>query len=277
MTTILIVSLLGIFAIFWLATVPFRARLRRAKLAKQPFAHQWRSIIKHNVPYFQILPVDLQLQLKKHMKVFLAEKQFIGCQNLQITDEIRITIAAQACLLLLNRHTDYYPKLRQILVYPAAFIVEKEQQNELGLHFQHKAVLLGESWEEGQVILSWQDTLAGAADPYDGSNVVIHEFAHQLDQEDGSANGAPLLEARTDYSHWSKILGQEYLQLVQCAEQGLPSLFSYYGATNPAEFFAVISEVFFEQPIEFKTHHPALYQQLSLYYCLDPALWFSET
>lgn len=273
MFAIWLVTLLGIGAIVWLASGPARTRLKRQQLKRQPFPRAWREILKRRLPIFKSLPTDLQLQLKDHIKVFVAEKQFVGCDGLEITDEIRITIAAQACLLLLNRDTGYYPKLRQILVYPAAFIVEKEQRDDAGLHFQHRAVLLGESWEEGQVILSWQDTLSGAADPRDGSNVVIHEFAHQLDQEDGKANGAPPLADSKEYASWSETLGREFNQLQHCARQGLPSLFSYYGATNPAEFFAVITEVFFEQPDEFKSYHPELYQELSHFYRLDPLNW----
>ncbi|MCF1439805.1 MAG: zinc-dependent peptidase, partial [Shewanella sp.] len=233
----------------------------------------WLDIIRQRMPMFSSLPAELQLQLKDHIKVFLAEKMFVGCDGLEINDEIRVTIAAQACVLLLNRHTDYFPKLRQILVYPAAFIVDKEQQDEIGLRFQHRAVLLGESWDEGQVILSWRDTLSGAAAPHDGSNVVIHEFAHQLDQEDGRANGAPALASQAEYSSWSEIMSREFAHLQYCAQQELPSLFSYYGATNPAEFFAVITEVFFEQPQAFSEQHPLLYRELSHFYRLDPLTW----
>ena len=273
MFAILLISLLGLAAIIWLASGPTRTRLRRQQIKRQPFPKAWRDIIKRRLPIFKTLPTHLQLQLKDHIKVFLSEKQFVGCDGLIITDEIRVTIAAQACLLLLNRHTDYYPKLRQILVYPAAFIVDKEQRDSNGLHFQHRAVLLGESWEEGQVILSWQDTLQGAADPRDGSNVVIHEFAHQLDQEDGSANGAPPLAHPADYESWSDTLGKAFSELQYCANNGLPSLFSYYGATNPAEFFAVVTEVFFEQPEAFLQQHPKLYREISHYYRLDPLQW----
>ncbi|MGI2259432.1 M90 family metallopeptidase [Shewanella sp. GXUN23E] len=273
MLAILLVSLIGLTAILWLASAPLRIRKKREKVRRMPFPKSWRDIIRQRLPMFRSLPADLQLQLKDHIKIFLAEKQFVGCDGLEINDDIRVTIAAQACVLLLNRDTDYFPKLRQILVYPAAFIVDKEQRNEIGLSFQHRAVLLGESWDEGQVILSWHDALAGAADPHDGSNVVMHEFAHQLDQEDGRANGAPPLATQADYASWSEIMNREFAQLQYCAQQELPSLFSYYGATNPAEFFAVITEVFFEQPQAFNEQHPLLYRELSHFYRLDPLTW----
>lgn len=205
--------------------------------------------------------------------MFIAEKPFVGCDGLQINDDIRVTVAAQACLLLLNRKTDYYPNLKEILIYPSIFMVNNEQRDSNGLVSDAQRVLAGESWQRGKVILSWQTTKEGAAIPDDGSNVVIHEFAHQLDQEDGKANGAPILNNKKDYLTWSQIMMQEYQRLVDAREHQQYSLFSYYGATNPAEFFAVISEVFFEQPHDFFTLHPALYQELSSFYQLDPASW----
>jgi hypothetical protein len=219
------------------------------------------------------LPADLQLQLKQHIQVFVAEKAFIGCGGLEITDEMRVTIAAQACLLLLNRPRGYYPELRQILVYPGSFVVDRAHTDGIGVAHHARQVLSGESWWQGQVILSWHDTLEGAARPNDGQNVVIHEFAHQLDQETGAANGAPVLARRDHYARWSQVLGAEFKDLQSRTSQAQASLFSDYGATDPAEFFAVISEVFFEQPQRMATEHPALYRELALFYRLDPLSW----
>lgn len=219
------------------------------------------------------MPVDLQLQLKKRMQVFLAEKNFIGCAGLEITDEMRITISAQACLLILNRPTDYFPNLRQILVYPGAFIVHALRTDEAGLRQEHRRVLAGESWSHGQVILSWRDTVQGADTADDGCNVVIHEFAHQLDQESGSANGAPRLIGRSRYARWAKVMEAEFRLLQERSRLRQPSLLNEYGATEPAEFFAVASEVFFEQPQRMAAEHPALYAELSGYYRLNPLSW----
>ena len=265
--------LLSIGAIVWIASHSFRNDLRRKSITSKPFPKAWRLILKQRFPYFQSMPTDLQLQLKKHIQVFIEEKEFVGCDDFVITDEVKVTIAAQACLLLLNRKTDYYPKLKQILVYPYAFIVSKQQTDAAGVQHANRNVLLGESWENGKVILSWRNAAEGAADPFDGQNVVIHEFAHQLDQENGQANGAPTLRHITDYPSWSATLHQEFLQLQHCAQQHIPSLFNYYGATNPAEFFAVISETFFERPYEFNQKHHKLYQELSQFYQLDPINW----
>jgi MtfA peptidase len=270
---ILFTLLIGAAIITLVVAAPMRRRYQRKRIAAQPFPAPWRAILKRRLPYFRALPADLQLQLKQHIQVFIAEKQFIGCDGLVVTDEMRVTIAAQACLLLLNRPDYYYPKLQQILVYPSAFIVHGNNADAAGVvHAQHR-VLSGESWGQGKVVLSWVDTLQGAADPTDGRNVVIHEFAHQLDQEKGIATGAPLLARSSDYQQWSGVLSSEFASLQHKDRQGESSLFDHYGATNPAEFFAVISEVFFEQPEQLSAQHPQLYQLLSRFYRLNPLSW----
>lgn len=246
---------------------------QRNKIRQQPFNKSWRKIIQQRMPYFRRMPTDLQLQLKQHIQVFIAEKNFIGCNGIEITDEIRVTIAAQACLLLLNRPTDFYPNLTTILVYPSAFVKQQQSLNSDGVQFTSRNTLAGESWQTGRVILSWQDTMNGADIPDDGHNVVIHEFAHQLDQENGLANGAPFLNKGQSYKTWSSVFTQQFERLQHQASQGIPSLFDYYGATNPAEFFAVASEVFFEQAAMLNRHYPELYHQLKLLYGVDPVVW----
>ena len=266
--------LLGVLVIGFIVGKPYWREFQRNKVKQRPFKKHWRKIIQTRMPYFQKMPADLQLQLKELIQVFLEEKRFIGCNGLQITDEMRVTIAAQACLLLLNRKTDMYPKLESILVYPSGFIKEQQSVHSGGVHHTERTRLIGESWEFGKVVLSWQDTLEGALIPDDGHNVVIHEFAHQLDQETGIANGAPILDKDQDYDSWSKILSEQFAVLQQQAREGEPSLFDYYGATNPAEFFAVASEVFFEQSQQLYIQHPKLYQQFKLYYHVDPLNWY---
>jgi len=184
-----------------------------------------------------------------------------------------VTIAAQACLLLLNRPTAYFPKLRQVLVYPGAFVVNRPVTDGAGVQQEHRRALSGESWTQGQVILSWQDTLEGAAVVDDGRNVVLHEFAHQLDSEKGYTNGAPQLGSRQRYESWSRVMSQAYAQLQTAAALGEYTLLNHYGATSEAEFFAVVTETFFEQPAELAAQHPALYAELRGYYCVDPLSW----
>lgn len=268
-----ILFVLALIIIGFVVGQPYWRRWQRKRIMAQPFPEAWRRILKQRMPYFRALPADLQLQLKKHIQVFIAEKQFIGCDDLDVTDDMRVVIAAQACLLLLNRQDYYYPQLKQILLYPSAFIVNGQSADLAGVMHEQQRVLSGESWGQGKVILSWNDTLQGAANPADGHNVVIHEFAHQLDQEKGVATGAPLLARSSDYQQWSGVLATEFDTLQQQALRGESGLFDHYGATNPAEFFAVISEVFFEQPQQLFELHPELYQQLSRFYRLHPLSW----
>lgn len=270
---LLILLLVALLPLGILLGQPLRKAWRRRQLKRQPFPPEWRRILRERVPYFRGMPVDLQLRLKKHIQVFLAEKPIIACGGLVIDDEIRVTIAAQACLLLLSRRSDYFSELRQILVYPGAFIVDRIKAEPSGVLQDQRQVLAGESWSQGQVILSWPDALEGAAVPDDGRNVVIHEFAHQLDQEKGQANGAPWQAGRRRRELWAKVFAREYSALRRRAIEGGPSLLSDYGATDPAEFFAVASEVFFEQPGQLAERHAELYAQLSGYYRVDPLSW----
>lgn len=202
--------------------------------------------------------------------MFLAEKKFEGCGGLEITDEIRVTIAAQACLLLLHREPHYYPRLVSILVYPHPYVAQARERLPGGIVSEGPSGRLGESWVEDVVVLAWDAVRAGASDANDGHNVVLHEFAHQLDQEDGTSNGAPILEHRSSYVAWARILGAEFAALCEAAGQGRPTDIDPYGATNPAEFFAVVTEAFFERPAALRGRHPQLYAQLRDFYRQDP-------
>ncbi len=260
-------------AIYWIASSGKRKAQKRQTIASIPFPTEWRKILRKNLPFFYKIPADLQLQLKDKMQIFLSEKQFVGRKGQDITDEVRVTIAAQACLLLLNRNTDFYPFLKTIVVYPAAFITRHAQFDHNGVQTQDARVLLGESWTRGQVILSWRDSAAGGSDFEDGHNLVIHEFAHQLDGESGVTNGAPPLNKEQNYQEWSNILSEEFKTLQSQARNQQDSFLDKYGATNPAEFFAVCSEVFFEKPKKLKKLHRELFEQLKSYYQVDPSQW----
>ena len=244
---------------------------RREKLRNQPFPPVWLEIIEKNVPIYHRLSEPDQKELQEHILVFLAEKSFEGCGGLELTDDIKVTIAAQASILLLHRQTDYYPGLYSILVYPGAFIARGYVEFAPGYYGETEQVHLGESWKRGALILSWDDVLANAGDVHDGHNVVLHEFAHQLDSEDGRANGAPPLPRRSMYVAWARILEKDYAKLQKDAEEGRPTVLDVYGATNPAEFFAVATECFFEKPVQLQRQHPELYEKLKLYYQQDPA------
>ena len=247
--------------------------VRRARIAWRPFPPAWRDILRRRMPYFATMPADLQLQLKKHIQVLVAEKPFIGCAGLEVSEGMRVLVAAQAGLLLLNRNAGYFANLREVLIYPGAFVVDREQRDVAGLVREGRQVLSGESWQRGQVVLSWEDVLAGAADPGDGRNVVIHEFAHQLDQQSGPANGAPYLGRRERYVRWAATLGAAFAELQQRVARGEPTLIDAYGASDPAEFFAVASEVFFERSQALADEQPALYRELAGYYRVNPLSW----
>jgi Mlc titration factor MtfA (ptsG expression regulator) len=257
----------------WLLGPVFVRELRRARIHRQPFPPAWRTVLRRRMPLFRRLPADLQLQLKRHIQVLIAEKPFIGCGGLIVSEEMRVLIAAQAALLLLNRRAGYFRNLRQILVYPDTFVAQRSTTEAGGITREGHQALMGESWQQGQVILAWDAVVEGAADPDDGRNVVIHEFAHQLDQATGVANGAPFLGRRDRYARWAAVLSHEFEALRALVARGETGLIDSYGATNPAEFFAVVSEVFFEQPAALAAAHPALYREFVGYYSLDPLSW----
>ena len=266
-------TLLALSVAAWLWGPPLLAALRRARVRRQPFPASWREVLRRRMPAFARLPTDLQLRLKKQVQVLLAEKPFIGCAGLVVTDEMRVLVAAQAALLLLSGHAGYFPNLRHVLLYPGAFVVERSTGDGSGLAHETRRTLAGESWQQGQVLLSWDDVLTGAANPDDGHNVVIHEFAHQLDQERGHANGAPWLGRHERYARWSSVLSREYADLRDRVARGEPGVIDPYAASDPAEFFAVSSEHFFEQPAALAAEHPALYGELSRYYGVAPLNW----
>ncbi len=244
---------------------------RRQKLRGRQFPAAWREIMEHNVPFVRHLPPSDRKELEEDLMILLAEKNFEGAGGLKMTDEIRITIAAQACILLLHRKTDYYPGLYSIIVYPNAYIAPQKVQQERGIIVEGMQPRLGESWTRGAVVLSWNDVRSGAADIHDGHNVVFHEFAHQLDAQDGSMDGAPILTDHSMYATWARVLGQEYERLQQDTALGKDTLLDQYGATNPAEFFAVATEFFFEKPRQLRAQLPQLYDELRRYYKQDPA------
>ena len=244
---------------------------RRKRLRTQPFPARWIKILEKNVPLYNRLPGADKKELQEHILIFMAEKNFEGCGGLSMTEEIKVTISAQACLLLLHRETDYYPGLYSILVYPSAFVAECYEELLPGLYVRDIQVHLGESWKRGAVVLSWDHILSSASDIYDRHNVVLHEFAHQLDSEDGQVDGAPVLKDRSMHITWARRLGEEYAKLQEDARHGRQTLLDQYGATNPAEFFAVATECFFEKPVQMQKKHPELYAELKQFYQQDPA------
>jgi Mlc titration factor MtfA (ptsG expression regulator) len=271
----LIVLLFIIILIAFILGINPLVNLKRSRIKHRVFPGDWITILERNVPLYKCLPESLQKRLHSHINVLLAEKTFKGCGGLEITDEIKLTIAAQAALLLLNERGSYFSKLRIILIYPSAFIAN--QTSSLGGHYlEEKQVKAGESWHIGIVVLSWNDVRRDALNGKDGRNVVLHEFAHQLDQEGGSASGVPILEKKSDYISWARVFSREYETLRSELEHGWETVIDEYGATDPAEFFAVVTETFFEKPFQMERKHPELYNELKRYYKLNPAEWMRE-
>lgn len=246
-------------------------RLRRA--VARPMPAPWQAILQRNVPAYRRMQPLLQHQLHKLVQHFLHAKKFVGCEGLEIDDEMRVTIAGHACLLLLGRPYRVYPDLHAVLVYPGAFLVPRKEVDAAGVVTHARQTLLGESWGDGRVILSWDHVPRAGHDSGDGHNVVLHEFAHQLDSESGSNNGAPLLGKRGNYRRWAAVLSRDFDALRRAAMVDQQGVLDHYGATSPAEFFAVATETFFENPHAMAARHPELFEQFLGYYRVDPREW----
>ena len=246
---------------------------RRARLRGEPFPDPWRRIVDIRVPIFSRLTPEDQQELLGHARVLLEEKHFEGAGGLLMRDEIRVTIAAQAALLLLHRETDYFPRLTSVIVYPSGYVATHARA-EGGIWSEGEEDLAGHTQRDLRaLVLAWDDAKAGAADPDDGRNLVLHEFAHQLDFEDGSTDGTPLLETGAQARSWAQVFGAELEALRRAADASEPTLLDPYGAEDPAEFFAVATETFFERGAELARRHPRLYAELRRYFRQDPARW----
>lgn len=247
----------------------FFERRRQKAIRERPFPAEWRAIMDRNVVHVGLLDEAGREELEGLVAIFLEEKHFEGCGGLEIDDEIRVTIAAQACLLLLYRDTEIFPDLVTILVYPGAYRAPPKRV-EGSVVIESEDARLGESWTRGVLVLAW-DRVGPQARTLGTDNVVLHEFAHQLDGEDGAMDGAPDLGSRARYRAWAEVLGEEYTELTSRLHAGRPGVIDAYGATSPPEFFAVVTEMFFEKPLQLRKRHPELYAELVAFYAQDPA------
>jgi MtfA peptidase len=256
--------------IAWLLLQPVLQSRRRRQAVAAPFSGERRAIIASNVPVYRRLPPGLRSRLDGLINAFVAEKSFVGCNGLEVTEEMRVTIAAYACLLVLGRPGSFYESLRSILVYPAPFWVAEEDEDDTGLVTERRHVLSGQAFDVSRIILSWEDVLQTADTPGAGYNLVLHEFAHYLDAEGlglaAPTPGRPLAE-------WSRELGDEFDRLLAAIDRGEVAFLDPYAAEDEAEFFAVATEEFLERPSELRAAHPRLYGLLHEFYGLDPAGW----
>lgn len=211
---------------------------------------------------------DETARLQDKIKIFVAEKHWEGCDGLAVTEEMQVTIAAQACLMLLGVVDFYFDNVKSVLIFPRAFSRQTNSSGIIGN--SHRA---GEAWQGGPIILSWKDTLKGGRNEDDGHNLVIHEFAHALDGLDGEMGGNVVFDDEDNAKRWSRVVDQEFSELCKAKEDGISTLLDHYGATNPAEFFAVASETFFEKPDELEREHNELFELLQLYYHVNPKPW----
>lgn len=237
------------------------------------FKEEWVELLEANVPMYSRLPEDLKSKLHERIARFIASTRFEGCNELELTEEMILTVSAQACMLVLNREGDPYPKLAAVYLYPTTFSSVQARRDETGIVTEGVVHRLGESWSSGTVVLAWDSVAHGARNPNDAQNVTFHEFAHQLDHEDGNTDGAPALPCRESYLSWARVFGENYAEVREQIEAGKRSLIDPYGATEPAEFFAVATETFFEKSRQLHRKHRELYDELVEFYGVDPKEW----
>jgi MtfA peptidase len=245
--------------------------IRRYLISKRSFPDEWQKILENKVPYYNILPTNLRDELKKHIAVLVYEKIFEGCGGLEMTENVRLTIAAYAAILLLGHSSDYYPLLNAILVYPDDYYAPSYQEDEAGIITEGVEQRSGESWDHGSIVLSWNDIQSDINEPYNGKNLVFHEFSHQLDDRYGVTAGIDDDGNIVTPNEWNTILAKHYRKLRSTVKRRQRMLLDPYGATHPAEFFAVATESFFDNGYRLKNHHPELYETLKSFYEVDPA------
>ena len=251
----------------------FRNR-RRKKIMQTPFPSSWEQILRNNVAHYCMLDNDERSKLRALIEVFIAEKYWEGAGGLELDDEIRVTISAQACLLLLDLPHNYYHNVLTVIVYPSTVVPPERKLT----FFENRPApaeipqpIHGQAFMQGPVIIIWDAALHGGRHPESGYNVIYHEFAHKLDMLDGAADGTPPLRNKAEYKEWIRICSREFERLRQDAAMGRETFLNYYGATNEAEFFAVATEQFFDRPQIMIEQAPDLYRVLQEYYRQDPA------
>ena len=244
-----------------LAEMAERRELEKSRLT----AIDW-EVLSQKARIVKSAPPEIRRNLEGIIEVLAAEKNFEACGGLEeVTDDMKLIVMAQAALLLVGREHDYFPELKSVLLYPDAYTGKNHDGTE--------QTRLGESWDSGSIVLSWKSVLKGGEDPGDGRNVVLHEFSHQLDQQNDASMGVPILEKTADYQEWAAAFGPAYEEFTSRVDARKKTVLDPYGATNPAEFFAVGTETFFEKGKQLRKRYPALYDQFKDYYGLDPAEW----
>jgi Mlc titration factor MtfA (ptsG expression regulator) len=254
----------------------FWKRRKRERLLAEPFPAEWERVLRKNFDLYKSLGQSEQAKLRDDLRVFMAEKYWEGCGGLRMREEVQVTIAAQACFLVIGLDVDEYGQVSTVLVYPTGFITRQAEEDEFGVVYEEEEDMEGEAWPKGTVVLSWSDALTGGKRSGDGRNLIFHEFAHQLDMRDGVIDGTPVLGSKEQYRRWVEVMEREFEELQEMADLGKRTFLDQYGATDESEFFAVTTEAFFEQPAILKRRHPDLYEVLGDYYRQDPAARLPE-
>lgn len=242
---------------------------RRKRILRSPWPAAWDSILVNNVGHFPGLSAAEQEKLKAATQIMVSEKHWEAHDGLAMSDEIKVTIAGTAALLLLGVEGFYFDRVNTILVFPQP-IRRTSKEGLIAGRVSHNS---GEAWQGGQVVFSWQDVLNDSRNPTDGRNLVIHEFAHCLDGLDGEMGGSLHFDDPATTKRWRQVCTAEFKALQVAKRNRQATLLDYYGATSLAEFFAVASETFFERPGQLKLEHSELYDLLVKYYRLDPIEW----
>ncbi|HEX4129093.1 MAG TPA: M90 family metallopeptidase [Pirellulales bacterium] len=245
---------------------------RRQAILAGPFPPAWDDILRQRVRLYGTLMADEQARVRDYLRVFVAEKNWEGCSGQTITDEVQVTVAALVAILVLGFDDEYFSNVLSILVYPDAYLARRAPVLHRGLVLEEDSPREGEAWYRGPVVLSWADVEFDAGPDGDGRNLVLHEFAHQLDMLNGrTADGLPPMGSAEQERRWAAVVEEEFDRLVGQCERGNPTLLDCYAATNRAEFFAVATETFFERPTAMLRRMPALYEILREFYRQDPA------
>ena len=251
-------------------------KYRRQELALHPFPETWEALLHSHCRHFVSLTEAERRRLRNDVRVLIAEKNWEGCNGLKVTEEMQVTIAAQAALMSLGFPELPFDRLITLLVYPETFVGKRTTQIAGGGYLESNEPRLGEAWYQGAIILVWREIREQCLKSPQGRNVVIHEFAHLLDMENRDIDGIPSMENQEQFDTWRAVTGEEFRRLQRQTSHGYPTVLDSYGATNPAEFFAVASETFFEQPLRFRTELPRLYEVFQMFYRQDPAARVSK-
>ena len=246
---------------------------RRRRILANAFPSGWLKILDDTVGHYHVLTETDRARLRDTIQILIAEKDWEGCRGLEMTDTIRVTVAALAGVMILGLSDFYFENVQTVLVYPSEYVVKQKRAIVGDLVLHEDSERLGEAHHHGPIILSWDEVQANAREPGFGQNLVFHEFAHKLDMRNGEMDGTPDMPTRDLSARWSRIMNEEFRRLQRAERHGRETLIDPYGASEPAEFFAVVTECFFDSPQAMKAEHPVLYELFGEYYHQDPASW----